>query len=100
MCYPVCAMLILLANVLDNPGSSEADSNMAWIDLFLKFLQNFQNQEGCDLRSFIDGCSKLYKVASHTQRKPSNPAAECENTTTELPQGHVVGAFHPRSNSL
>ncbi|KAH6950938.1 hypothetical protein DER45DRAFT_579133 [Fusarium avenaceum] len=89
MCYPVCAMLILLATVLDNPGSSEADSNMAWIDAFLRSLQNFQNREGCDLKSFIDGCSKLYKVASHTQRKSSGPTDECENTTTELPRGHV-----------
>jgi hypothetical protein len=90
MCYPVCAILILLATVLNNPGSSEADSNIVWIDEFLRFLQNFQNREGCDLKTLIDGCSKLYDVVSTAQRNPVGPTAECENTTAKLSQGHIV----------
>jgi hypothetical protein len=100
MCYPVCAILILSAIVLDNPGSSEADSNIVWIDEFLTFLQNFQNREGCDLKSFIDGCSKLYDVVSTAQCNPVGPAAECENTTAKLSQGHIVGFCCAGNGSL
>jgi hypothetical protein len=89
-----------LVAVRDNPGSSEADLNMAWIDGFLRFLQNFQNREGCDLKRFINGCSKICYFASTTQLDPVGPTVECVNTTTELSQGHIVGAFHTGRNNL
>ncbi|KAH7147190.1 hypothetical protein B0J13DRAFT_524892 [Dactylonectria estremocensis] len=84
ICYPVCAVLILLAAVLDDPAGSEADSNLEWIGQFVRFLQDFQSREGCDLKNLIDGCSKLYDIASSAKDNPEDQGSWEENSAAEL----------------
>ncbi|KAM5346239.1 hypothetical protein ACJ41O_009244 [Fusarium nematophilum] len=63
MSYPVCAVLILIAAALDDPEGPEADANVECVGNFVRFLQDFQLREGCDLKKLINGCSRLYAIA-------------------------------------
>ncbi|KAF4483507.1 transcriptional activator Mut3p [Fusarium agapanthi] len=72
ICYPMCAVLILLTAVLHGPRDSQASLNVEWIEKFVVFLQSFQDREGCDLNGLIEFCSNLYDVASFAQRDPTD----------------------------
>lgn len=64
MCYPLCAFIILFAAVIMDEGGSEVDSYIVHLGIFVRFLQNYQDQEGCDLRSLFDYCSEMCDIAS------------------------------------
>ncbi|KAF5718843.1 transcriptional activator Mut3p [Fusarium mundagurra] len=72
ICYPMCAVLILLTAVLHDPEDSQVSSNVEWIGKFFVFLQSFQDREECDLNGLIKLCSKLYDIASFAQRNPTD----------------------------
>ncbi|KAL5592483.1 hypothetical protein FOBRF1_013509 [Fusarium oxysporum] len=84
ICYPVCAVLILLTAVLDDPGGSEADSNVDCIGQFVRFLQDFQSREGCDVKNLIDRCSKLCDIAWSANHNTEDQGDREENSATEL----------------
>ncbi|KAF5535525.1 transcriptional activator Mut3p [Fusarium mexicanum] len=81
ICYPMCAVLILLTAVLHGPRDSQASLNVEWIERFVVFLQSFQDREGCDLNGLIEFCSKLYHVASFAQSDPTDLVSESEHDT-------------------
>ncbi|KAG4274463.1 hypothetical protein FPRO04_09421 [Fusarium proliferatum] len=81
ICYPMCAVLILLTAVLNGPGDSEVPLNVESIRKFVVFLQIFQDREECDLNSLIEFCSKLYDVASFAQRSSTDLSNQSEDDT-------------------
>ncbi|CVK99217.1 related to transcriptional activator Mut3p [Fusarium proliferatum] len=81
ICYPMCAVLILLTAVLNGPGDSEVPLNVESIRKFIVFLQTFQDREECDLNSLIEFCSKLYDVASFAQRSSTDLLNQSEDDT-------------------
>ncbi|KAJ4189001.1 hypothetical protein NW759_016798 [Fusarium solani] len=86
--YPVCAILILLAAVLDDPGGSEAASNVEAIGQFTRFMQYFQSREGCNLKNLIDMCSKLYDIASSAKDNPDYQTSGEKSSPAEQWQQH------------
>lgn len=88
--YPVCAVLILLAAVLDDPGGSEAASNVEAIGQFTRFMQYFQSREGCNLKNLIDMCSKLYDIASSAKDNPDYQTSGEKSSPAEQWQQHRV----------
>ncbi|EXL91409.1 hypothetical protein NOF04DRAFT_17930 [Fusarium oxysporum II5] len=89
ICYPTCAVLILLTAVLHNPADSEVAMNLTWIGKFVGFLKSFQDQEGCDLKGLISFCSELYDIASFAQHNPAEQKDENENETAGLWQQYT-----------
>ncbi|KAF5253248.1 hypothetical protein FANTH_1844 [Fusarium anthophilum] len=81
ICYPMCAVLILLTAVLHGPRDSQTSLNVEWIEKFVVFLQSFQDREGCDLNGLIEFCSNLYDVASFAQSDPTDLVSESEYGT-------------------
>ncbi|RKL29194.1 hypothetical protein BFJ72_g12103 [Fusarium proliferatum] len=81
ICYPMCAVLILLTAVLNGPGDSEVPLNVESIRIFVVFLQTFQDREECDLNGLIEFCSKLYDVASFAQRSSTDLSNQSEDDT-------------------
>ncbi|ENH75304.1 hypothetical protein FOC1_g10001494 [Fusarium oxysporum f. sp. cubense race 1] len=95
ICYPTCAVLILLTAVLHNPSDSEVAMNLTWIGKFVGFLKSFQDQEGCDLKGLIGFCSELYTIASFAQHNPAEQRDENENETAGLWRQYTVGSEDP-----
>ncbi|KAL9571924.1 hypothetical protein ACKAV7_003913 [Fusarium commune] len=91
ICYPMCAVLILLTAVLHNPADSEVAMNLTWIGKFVGFLKSFQDREGCDLKGLVGFCSKLYDIASFAQHNPAEQRDENENETAGLWRQYTVG---------
>ncbi|EFQ30715.1 fungal specific transcription factor domain-containing protein [Colletotrichum graminicola M1.001] len=88
ICYPVTASLILLWSSLEEPMGPHADLNVRIMGQFVQFLAGAK-EEGCDVRSVLDGCSKLYKIAKyvvHTQRtiRLSRPLEEDQDVRDQL----------------
>ncbi|KAK1964989.1 fungal-specific transcription factor domain-containing protein [Colletotrichum sublineola] len=88
LCYPVMASLILLWSSLEEPTGPHAHLNVRIIGQFIQFLAGVKD-EGCDVRSVLDGCSKLYKIAKyvvHTQRtiRLSRPLEEDQDVRDQL----------------
>ncbi|KAF5534820.1 transcriptional activator Mut3p [Fusarium napiforme] len=79
ICYPMCAVLILLTAVLRDPEDSEVSLNVEWIGEFVAFLQTFQRREGCDLSGLIDFCSNLDDIASFAKRNPTDLVSDSED---------------------
>ncbi|KAM5370517.1 hypothetical protein ACJA88_010098 [Fusarium oxysporum] len=91
ICYPTCAVLILLTAVLHNPADSEVSMNLTWIGKFVGFLKGFQDQEGCDLKGLIGFCSKLYDIAHFAQHNPAEQRDGNENEIAGLWRQYTVG---------
>ncbi|OHW91338.1 fungal specific transcription factor domain-containing protein [Colletotrichum incanum] len=88
LCYPVMASLILLWSSLEEPTGPHAQLNVRIMGQFVQFLAGVK-EEGCDLQSVLDGCSKLYKIAKyvvHTQRtiRLSRPLEEDQDVREQL----------------
>ncbi|OLN87830.1 Transcriptional activator protein acu-15-like protein 1 [Colletotrichum chlorophyti] len=88
LCYPVMACLILLWSSLEEPKAPEAQSNVKMMGQFVQYLAGLQ-EEGCDVKNVLDGCSRFHKVAKytvHTRRviRVLNPTEECNNVTEQL----------------
>ncbi|KAL0944474.1 Mut3p-like fungal specific transcription factor [Colletotrichum truncatum] len=86
--YPVSACLILLWSALEDPTDPEAQLNVRLIGQFVQYLAGLQ-EEGCDVRALLDGCSKFFKIAKyavHTQRiiRLTRPLEEDENLKEQL----------------
>ncbi|KAK1699958.1 fungal-specific transcription factor domain-containing protein [Colletotrichum godetiae] len=86
--YPIMASLILLWSVLEEPTGSDALLNVRVMGQFIQFLAGVK-EEGCDLHSVLDGCSKIYKIAKyvvHTQRamRLSAPLEEDNDVKEQL----------------
>lgn len=57
--------------MLENPYDIQAQLDVKLIGGFIRFLEKLKLQERCDVQKVLDGCSKLYKIASNavgTQR--------------------------------
>ncbi|CCF44398.1 hypothetical protein CH063_13818 [Colletotrichum higginsianum] len=63
LCYPLCASLTLLTDVLENPGCSRARGDLAATRSFAHFLQKFEKSEGCDLKRVLTACAFLQRTA-------------------------------------
>ena len=74
LCYPVCAFLILLKEVLHNPYGDEAASDVAHMLTFIQHLEDWRRKEGYEIQKVITGCSRLLAVASF--------ATTCPRSTT------------------
>ncbi|KAK1982815.1 fungal-specific transcription factor domain-containing protein [Colletotrichum cereale] len=88
LCYPVMASLVLLWSSLEEPTGPHAQINVRTMGQFVQFLAGVK-EEGCDVRSVLDGCSKLYKIAKyvvHTQRtnRFSRPLEEDQDVRDQL----------------
>ncbi|GKT47312.1 fusaridione A cluster transcription factor fsdR [Colletotrichum spaethianum] len=88
LCYPVMATLILLWSSLEEPTGPHAQLNVRIMGQFIQFLAGVK-EEGCDVQSVLDGCSKLYKIAKyvvHTQRtiRLSRPLEEDQDVRDQL----------------
>ncbi|KAK1999057.1 fungal-specific transcription factor domain-containing protein [Colletotrichum falcatum] len=88
LCYPVTASLILLWSSLEEPTGPHARLNVRIMGEFVQFLMGVK-EEGCDVRSVLDGCSKLYKIAKyvvHTRRtiRLSRPLEEDHDVREQL----------------
>ncbi|KAL2873580.1 hypothetical protein SGCOL_011292 [Colletotrichum sp. CLE4] len=86
--YPIMASLILLWSVLEEPTGSDALLNVRVMGQFIQFLAGVK-EEGCDLHSVLDGCSKIYKISKyvvHTQRamRLSAPLEEDNDVKEQL----------------
>ncbi|KAF5603984.1 transcriptional activator Mut3p [Fusarium pseudocircinatum] len=84
MCYPTCAVIILLTAVLHNSADPEAVMNLEWMRKFVAFLKSFQDREGCDLKGLIAFCSKLYDIACFAVCNPAEQRDENDGETAGL----------------
>ncbi|OHE93291.1 hypothetical protein CORC01_11434 [Colletotrichum orchidophilum] len=66
LCYPLCASITLLTDVLESPGSSRARGDLAATRNFAHFLQKFEKSEGCDLKRVLTACAMMQRTAQHT----------------------------------
>ncbi|CVL06366.1 related to transcriptional activator Mut3p [Fusarium mangiferae] len=89
ICYPTCAVLILLTAVLQNPADPEVTSNVESIGKFVIFLQTFQDREECDLHGLIEFCSELYDIASVAQRNSTDLMNESEDDKEGLVRQYI-----------
>lgn len=64
MCYPLSAALILLSNILADPAAKQVEADVKTLGQFVEFLISLQS-DGCDVRRLLDGCKRLYDIASH-----------------------------------
>lgn len=55
--------LLLLADVLQNPESLEAESNVASVGEFVSYLDTLTSTRGCDMRRLHKGCTKAHSIA-------------------------------------
>ncbi|KAH7024772.1 fungal-specific transcription factor domain-containing protein [Microdochium trichocladiopsis] len=69
LCYPVMATLILLWCSLEEPTDPQAHLNVTMMGQFVQFL-SAAKEEGCDVRTVLDGCSKLHKIARYVVHTP------------------------------
>ncbi|TEA19734.1 Fusaridione A cluster transcription factor fsdR [Colletotrichum sidae] len=65
LCYPLCASTTLLADVLENPASPRARSDLAATRSFAHFLQRFEKSEGCDLKRVLTACAMMQRTAQY-----------------------------------
>ncbi|KAJ0164629.1 putative transcriptional regulatory protein [Colletotrichum tanaceti] len=65
LCYPLCASLTLLTDVLENPGYSRARGDLAATRSFAHFLQKFEKSQGCDLKRVLTACAFLQRTAQY-----------------------------------
>ncbi|KAL0938319.1 uncharacterized protein CTRU02_204929 [Colletotrichum truncatum] len=65
LCYPLCASMTLFTDVLENPGSSRARSDLGATRSFAHFLQRFEKTEGCDLKRVLTACAMMQRTAQH-----------------------------------
>ncbi|EWG54318.1 hypothetical protein FVEG_12562 [Fusarium verticillioides 7600] len=84
ICYPMCAVLILLTTVLHDHEDSKVSLNVEWIGQFVAFLKTFQRREECDLSGLIGFCSKLYDIASFAQHNPTDLVSDREDDVEGL----------------
>ncbi|KAF5685411.1 Mut3p-like transcriptional activator [Fusarium denticulatum] len=84
MCYPMCAVVILLTAVLHNSADPEAIMNLEWMGKFVTFLKSFQDREGCDLKGLIAFCSKLHDIACFALCNPAEQRDEDDSETAGL----------------
>ncbi|KAH6967406.1 hypothetical protein EDB82DRAFT_518471 [Fusarium venenatum] len=90
LCYPVCAALTLIAAALADPKGSEAQLNIIWVGEFVKFLQDYQNREDCDLKRLVSGCSALCDIALSARHSRGGQSNEYEESQAEISQEHKV----------
>lgn len=62
LCFPLSAVLILLSEVLTNPASVQAETDAQFINDFVRYLERLQ--KGSSVRELLDGCRKLYGIAT------------------------------------
>ncbi|EQB46796.1 hypothetical protein CGLO_14138 [Colletotrichum gloeosporioides Cg-14] len=65
LCYPLCASMTLLTDVLENPGSPRARSDLGATRSFAGFLQRFEKTEGCDLKRVLTACAMLQRTVQY-----------------------------------
>lgn len=73
LCYPLSAIITLLATVLHNPAASEALADLMMMRRFVQFLKGMVDREDCDLAGMMRGCSEMDKIATY--------AIECTKKT-------------------
>ncbi|KAK8038939.1 fungal-specific transcription factor domain-containing protein [Apiospora rasikravindrae] len=74
LCYPVCAFLILLKEVLNDPHGDEVASNLAHMTTFTHGLEDWRRREGYEIHKVIECCSKLLAIASFAATCPRSDA--------------------------
>lgn len=57
--------MTLLTDVLENPGSSRARSDLGATRSFAGFLQRFEKTEGCDLKRVLTACAMLQRTVQY-----------------------------------
>ncbi|KAK8094249.1 hypothetical protein PG997_000934 [Apiospora hydei] len=84
LCYPVCAFLILLEEVLNDPHGDESTSNIAYMATFTQGLEDWRRKEGYEIQKVIECCSKLLVIASFATTRPrsATPFPEPMDTST------------------
>ncbi|KAF4777976.1 hypothetical protein HER10_EVM0011053 [Colletotrichum scovillei] len=65
LCYPLCASITLLTDVLETPGSARARGDLAATRNFAHFLQKFEKSEGCDLKRVLTACAMMQRTAQY-----------------------------------
>ncbi|XEV07517.1 hypothetical protein FSHL1_012804 [Fusarium sambucinum] len=102
LCYPVCAALTLIAAILADPKGSEAQLNIILVGEFVKFLQDYQDREGCDLKRLISGCSALYDIALSARHSRGGQSNGYEESQTETSQEHkdIIMSFSDSASSM
>lgn len=78
LCYPVCAFLILLREVLDDPYGDEAMSDLGHMLTFVQGLEDWKQKEGYEIQRVTKGCSKLLVIASFATSCPRSITSSTE----------------------
>ncbi|KAI1267748.1 hypothetical protein F5Y18DRAFT_378722 [Xylariaceae sp. FL1019] len=68
MSYFLCAVLILLLGILENPLSPDTRFDMQTIASFRNFLER-SLRNGCDFQRLLQGCLRIEEVAQHAMRE-------------------------------
>lgn len=63
MCHPLCAMIVLLVDILEEPGTAQSTMLLQTIRSFTAFLETFQREEKCDLSRMVAACDSMVWVA-------------------------------------
>ncbi|KDN71102.1 hypothetical protein CSUB01_07192 [Colletotrichum sublineola] len=93
LCYPLCATMTLLADVLENPGGIRARGDLAATRNFAHFLQKFEKSEGCDLRRVLKGLAFLQRTAQHAVDDAQNMMRAHSLTGNNAGSGSSIPGF-------
>ncbi|KAH6670242.1 hypothetical protein F5X68DRAFT_224844 [Plectosphaerella plurivora] len=63
VCHPLCAMIVLLVDILEEPATAPSTRLLQTIKTFTTFLENFQHEERCDLSRLIAACTIMLWTA-------------------------------------
>lgn len=71
VCHPLCAMIVLLVDILEEPATTQSTKLLQIVKSFTTFLETFQREEKCDLAKLIAACGTFLwvaQVAVHSAR--------------------------------
>lgn len=63
MPWPLCAVIILLENILDNPHETQANEDAALLGDFVQNLTKSSQENQYDLKSLLRGCQAMERIA-------------------------------------
>ncbi|KAG7107566.1 ABC-transporter-regulating transcription factor like protein [Verticillium longisporum] len=63
LAYPLCAVLVLITGVLDEPATAQAIKLLQATRSFSRFLQRFEREERCSLNRVLRSCATLQRTA-------------------------------------
>ncbi|KAG7122356.1 ABC-transporter-regulating transcription factor like protein [Verticillium longisporum] len=63
LAYPLCAVLVLITDILDEPATAQAIKLLQATRSFSRFLQRFEREERCSLNQVLRSCATLQRTA-------------------------------------